>query len=68
MSRLTYGGEAERVNLDSEGGNVLLLEFAGKMALDKSGLESRLLAFLFSAALASIGIDSYALRIDRWSR
>lgn len=38
MSGLTYGGEAERVNLDSEGSNVLLLELAGKMALDESGL------------------------------
>jgi hypothetical protein len=35
---MTYGGEAERVNLDTEGGNVLLLELSGQMALDEGRL------------------------------
>lgn len=34
----TYGGETERVNLYTEGSDVLLLELAGKMALDEGGL------------------------------
>jgi hypothetical protein len=34
----TYGAEAERVNLDTEGGHVLLLEFTSQMALDEGGL------------------------------
>lgn len=36
--RVTHGGEAERVNVDSKSGNVLLLEFASQVALDKGGL------------------------------
>lgn len=36
----TYGGEAQRVNLDTEGGHVLLLEFTGQVALDEGGLSS----------------------------
>lgn len=35
---LTYGGEGERVDLDTERGNVLLLEFSGQMALDEGSL------------------------------
>jgi hypothetical protein len=35
---MTYGGEAERVNLDTEGRNVLLLELSGQMALDEGRL------------------------------
>jgi hypothetical protein len=34
----TNGGEAERVDLDTEGGDVLLLELASEMALDEGGL------------------------------
>jgi hypothetical protein len=34
-----YGGEAKRVNLDSESGDVLLLKLASQMALDEGGLE-----------------------------
>jgi hypothetical protein len=34
-----YGGEAERVDLDSQCGHVLLLELARQMALDEGGLE-----------------------------
>ena len=34
----TYGGESERVDLNSQGGNVLLLELTGQMALDEGGL------------------------------
>jgi hypothetical protein len=37
---MTYGGEAERVNLDTEGRNVLLLELSGQMALDEGRLLS----------------------------
>jgi len=33
-----YRGEAERVNLYSEGCNILLLEFAGDVALNEGGL------------------------------
>jgi hypothetical protein len=36
--RETYGGEAKRVNLDTEGGHVLLLELSGQMTLDEGGL------------------------------
>jgi hypothetical protein len=36
--RSTYGGEAERVHLDTEGRNVLLLELSGQMALDEGRL------------------------------
>ena len=35
---IAYGSEGERVNLDTEGGNVLLLEFSSQMALDEGGL------------------------------
>lgn len=34
----TYCGEAERVNLDTESGNVLLLELSSQMTLDEGGL------------------------------
>jgi hypothetical protein len=34
----TYGGEAERVHLDAERRNVLLLELSSQMALDKGRL------------------------------
>lgn len=34
----SYGGEGERVHLDTEGGNVLLLEFTSQVTLDESGL------------------------------
>ena len=33
-----YGVEVERVNLDTKGGDVLLLEFTSQVALDESGL------------------------------
>jgi hypothetical protein len=35
----TYGGEAERVDLDAESRNILLLKLARKMALHKGGLK-----------------------------
>jgi hypothetical protein len=38
QDRITYGGEAERVDLDTEGRNVLLLKLSGQMALDEGGL------------------------------
>jgi hypothetical protein len=34
----TYCAETKRVNLDTEGSDVLLLEFSGQMALDEGGL------------------------------
>lgn len=34
----TYGREAERVNLNTKGRHVLLLEFTSQMALDEGGL------------------------------
>ena len=37
-SGATYGGEAKRVNLDTEGSHVLLLEFTSQVALDEGGL------------------------------
>jgi hypothetical protein len=39
----TYGGEAERVNLDTEGGHVLLLELTSQVALDEGGLDQTML-------------------------
>lgn len=33
-----YGGESERVHLNTEGGNVLLLKLASQVALDEGGL------------------------------
>lgn len=39
---MTYGGEGERVNLDTESRDVLLLEFTSQMALDECGLPLRL--------------------------
>jgi hypothetical protein len=38
IDRVTYGGEAERVDLDSERRNVLLLKLSGQMALDEGRL------------------------------
>jgi hypothetical protein len=36
--RETYGGEAERVNFDTQSGNVLLLKLSGQVTLDKGSL------------------------------
>jgi hypothetical protein len=36
--RITYCGEAERVDLNSERRNILLLELSGQMALDEGRL------------------------------
>lgn len=41
-SERTYGGEAEGMNLDTEGGHVLLFEFTRQVALDKGGLKRAL--------------------------
>lgn len=41
--RKAYGGEAKRVNFDTERCNVLLLEFSSQVALDKGGLFKALL-------------------------
>lgn len=49
----TYGGEGERVDLDTEGGHVLLLELASQMALDEGGLHRTM-----SAPLRSVGVHS----------
>lgn len=38
---ITYGGELQRVNLDTKCGNVLLLEFTSQVALDEGGLSNR---------------------------
>lgn len=38
---LTYGGEVERVDLDTKGGNVLLLELSSQVTLDESGLSKQ---------------------------
>lgn len=35
---MTYGAEAERVDLDTESGDVLLLEFTSQVTLDEGGL------------------------------
>lgn len=35
---IAYGSEGQRVNLDTESGNVLLLELASQVALDEGGL------------------------------
>lgn len=35
---MAYCGEAQRVNLDTEGGHVLLLEFTSQVTLDEGGL------------------------------
>jgi len=35
---MTYGVEKERVDLDTESGDVLLLEFTSQVALDEGGL------------------------------
>jgi hypothetical protein len=45
IDRGTYGGETERVNLDTEGCNVLLLELSGQMALDEGRLREALVTF-----------------------
>jgi hypothetical protein len=37
---MTYGVEKKRVNLDTESGDVLLLEFTSQVTLDESGLVS----------------------------
>ena len=36
---MTYGGEGERVDLNTEGCDVLLLELSGQVTLDEGGLE-----------------------------
>jgi hypothetical protein len=38
---ITYGGEAQGVNLHSERGNVLLLKLSSQMALNERGLRRR---------------------------
>ena len=48
--QITYGGEAERVHLDTERRNVLLLELARQMALDEGRLGAGLLALIHVAA------------------
>jgi hypothetical protein len=40
LLRGTYSGEAERVNLHTQRGDILLLKLAGQMALDEGGLDS----------------------------
>lgn len=40
----TYGAEAERVDLHTEGGHVLLLELASQVALDEGRLWHAMLA------------------------
>jgi hypothetical protein len=35
---VTHGGEAKRVDVDTEGSNVLLFEFTSQVTLDKGGL------------------------------
>lgn len=40
----TYGGESKRVNLNTESGNVLLLEFTSQVTLDEGGLSGWTLA------------------------
>jgi hypothetical protein len=42
----TYGGEAQGVNLDTEGGHVLLLKLTSQVALDEGGLEVALSVLL----------------------
>ena len=41
MNGGTYGGEAKRVDLYSQCGDVFLLELAGQMALNEGGLLQR---------------------------
>jgi hypothetical protein len=50
-NRSTYGGEAERVDFDTECRNVLLLELSGQMALDESGLEGIWSALVYIGAV-----------------
>jgi hypothetical protein len=40
----TYGGETEGVNLNTQGGHVLLLEFTSQVALDEGGLAGTTIA------------------------
>lgn len=35
---IAYGSESQRVNLDTESGDVLLLELSSQVALDEGGL------------------------------
>jgi hypothetical protein len=49
LRRGTYGVEVERVNLDTKGGNVLLLEFTSQVTLDESGLS--LIALVIEVAV-----------------
>jgi hypothetical protein len=45
LAGATYGAEAERVDLDTEGGHVLLLELASQVALDEGGLDQTMLVW-----------------------
>ena len=36
--RVTHGGETQGVDVDTEGGDVLFLEFTSQVTLDKGGL------------------------------
>ena len=47
LVRCAYCCEAKRVDLYTEGCNVLLFELASKMALDKGGLDENLVSFQF---------------------
>jgi hypothetical protein len=51
---MTYGGEAKRVDLDTQGGHVLLLEFTSQVALDEGGLNGTGVIALVIAAIFQV--------------
>lgn len=59
--RSTNGSEAKRVNFDTQGGHVLLLELASQVTLDEGGLRIIPLAL----AILSISVDTTEERCCR---
>jgi hypothetical protein len=65
--RGTYGGEAERVDLDTERRNVLLLELSSQMALDEGRL-GRVSNILWLIVAVLMGVEKSSVgRIARAS-
>ena len=51
---MPYGAEGKRMDLNSEGRDVFLLEFTSKMALDEGSLWNRMLVLCYRCEMANI--------------
>lgn len=68
----TYGGEAERVDLDTECRNVLLLKLSSQMALDEGGLHGDAVSLCSRCRLielpGAVRHGAFAVECDRLQR